>query len=117
MTKPFQNLARKESRSSEDQVQNRTQQVEPSDNRTPRSEIAIKCLNSNLAAKKEWGARLSVCERVVLRWARKEQPLPESRAEQILLEAKFFMSDLKELDQELDRILFRAYGGKDRGNF
>lgn len=79
-----------------------------------RSELARTCLASNYATPKEWGADLGVSDRLIRMWINSEALIPESRINQIILQAHNYKIKNRDLDTEIDaaidEMLAQAYG-------
>ncbi len=67
-----------------------------------RSELARICLASNYATPKEWGADLGVSDRLIRMWINSEALIPETRVNQILLQAHNYKMRNRDLDAEID---------------
>ncbi len=86
--------------------------------KTPsRALIAQRCLK--LLDPKTVASQFNVAVRTVQKWISGEATIPEERTRDIILEAKsYFLTDLNQLEDAIDRMLINQYGpGRDPGVF
>lgn len=79
--------------------------------------LAKRMLLSGLAASKEWATDLGVSDRAVRNWAIGVEKIPAQRVFKIVLTAKGYIQDFKDLEKEIDQIVYEQFGGKDPGTY
>ncbi|PIR25630.1 MAG: hypothetical protein COX62_04545 [Deltaproteobacteria bacterium CG_4_10_14_0_2_um_filter_43_8] len=109
MSKRFHNLALDQSREDEDQVTFATLTLLEGGKTPPGSDLAKRCLNSFPVS--QFSCDLKVSDRTIQKWKSGQEPIPENRKLQIVgITKSYFISDLNQLEDEIDRMLMNQYG-------
>ena len=118
MTTRSHNLAEKQSRNTDINVEESTLPQGVVANATEASQLATKCLHYKTV--KEWALDLAVSERTVQRWMCSEQKIPERHVIKIIVKSKGYFMNMSKvesaIDEMLNKMLLKQFGSS-RGGF
>ena len=108
MTTRSHNLAEKQSRNTDINVEATTSPQGVVANATEASQLATKCLHYKTV--KEWALDFGVSERTVQRWMCSEQKIPARHVIKIIVKSKGYFMNMSKVESAIDEMLMKQFG-------